>query len=72
MKEIIIRTQKQLDELPDAFEEFTVIKIDTKPSDIIVVSRSWGSSSVEARGSSSVVARGSAPVEDRGSASVEQ
>jgi hypothetical protein len=47
MKEIIIKTQKEFDNLPDKFSEYTIIKIqDTK--ELIIVNVARGNSSVVA------------------------
>jgi hypothetical protein len=68
MKELIIKTQKELDILPVKFDEFTVIKIISTETIIVRVARgnssveAWGNSSVEARENSSVVAWGNSSV----------
>jgi len=74
---ITIRTQREWDELPELFDEFTVIEIRSEewvkirktPENSRV--EAWGSSRVEARGSSRVEARGSSRVEAWGSSHVE-
>ena len=71
MKTIIVRTQAELDALPDRFDEYTVIEIRSKPEDrYIQVTKARESSRVEARGSSSVVAWESSRVEAWGSVGV--
>ena len=55
MKTIVIKTQKEIDELPDSFSEHTVIEI--RATERIYVKKAWENSSVEAWGNSSVVAR---------------
>ena len=57
MKTVIVKTQKELDALPDSFGEITVIEIRSNPEITIIVKKHRGSSSVEAWGSSRVVAR---------------
>jgi len=54
MKTIIIESQKELDALPDSFDEYTYIEI--KSADVIHVNKAWGNSSVVAWENSSVVA----------------
>ncbi len=49
MKTIIVKTQAELDALPDSFSEFTVIEIRSAPTDWITVRNARGSSRVEAR-----------------------
>ena len=72
MKTIIVRTQAELDALPDRFDEYTVIEIRSKPEDrYIQVTKAWESSRVVARDSSRVVARDSSSVEAWDSSSVE-
>ena len=63
VKTIVIKTQAELDALPDSFEEFTVIEIRSSPDILISVKKAWESSRVVAWGSSSVVARESSRVE---------
>jgi hypothetical protein len=79
MKEIIISTQAELDNLPNNFSEFTLILIKggTFGNKIIIrVARenssvvARGNSSVEARENSSVVASGNSSVEASGNSSV--
>jgi hypothetical protein len=86
MKTIVIKTQAELDALPEKFDEYTIIEIRSAPETWIQVRKAWGSSSVVARDSSSVeawdssrveawdsssvVARGSSRVVARGSSSV--
>ena len=77
MKVIIIKTQAEIDALPDKFSEFTRIYI--QGTERICVKKAWGNSSVvawgnssvEAWGNSSVVARGNSNVEARGNSNVE-
>jgi hypothetical protein len=73
-KEIIIKTQKGWDALPESFDEFTIVKIESRndfrlviiktPEHSVVTARghsvveAWGHSVVEARGHSVVAARG--------------
>lgn len=47
MKEIIIRNQEKIDGLPNKFDEYTIIRIESEK--VIVVKKSWGNSSVVAR-----------------------
>jgi hypothetical protein len=54
MNKIKIYTQKDLDNLPDSFEEYTRILLINFNG---AIKKAWGNSSVEARGNSSVVAR---------------
>ena len=62
MKTIVIKTQKELDDLPEKFDEFTYIEI--MPSDTwIQVGLARGNSRVEARGNSRVIARGNSRVD---------
>ena len=77
MKEIIVRSQSELDELPIDFDGRIIIKFGT-PFNRAVVNRkfrysveAWENSSVVARGNSSVVARGNSSVEAWGNSSVE-
>ena len=84
MKEIIVRSQSELDELPIDFDGRIIIKFGT-PFNRAVVNRefpysvearenssveAWGNSSVVARENSSVVARGNSYVEARENSSV--
>jgi len=71
MKTIIIKTQAELDALPDSFSEFTVIEIRSDPATIISINKARDSSSVEAYGSSRVVAYGSSRVVAYGSSRVD-
>ena len=71
MKTILVKTQKELDALPDKFDELTIIEIRSNPDNLIHVTKAWESSRVEAWGSSRVEARGSSRVEARGSSRVE-
>src|ERR1019366_9300050 len=73
MREIIIKTQQELDALPaGGFTEYTRIYIQNDRSiGRIVVRQSWGNSSVVAREHSSVVAREHSSVEAWGNSSVE-
>ena len=57
MKEIIIKTQKDLDNLPEKFEEYTRIIINEDSDKWIIVRLAREHSSVVACGNSSVVAR---------------
>ena len=79
MKEIFINTQKELDSLPQIFDDYTriIIKGGTPYNRIFInVARenssvvAWGNSSVEARGNSSVVARENSSVVAWGNSSV--
>ena len=56
MKEIVVKSQSELDALPDTFKEYTVIKIESPSSLWVAVRKARGNSSVVARGNSSVVA----------------
>ncbi len=61
MKQVFVSTQKELDSLPNVFNEFTQIIIkDTKET--VYVKEAWENSSVEARENSSVVAWGNVGV----------
>jgi hypothetical protein len=71
MKTIIVKTQSELDALPKAFDEWTVIEIRSEASSRIYVNGARGNSSVVAWGNSSVVAWGNSSVEARGNSSVE-
>ena len=86
MKCIEINNQKQLDSLPDKFDEYTIIQIKNTIERVSITKKwgnssvvawenssveAWGNSSVEARGNSSVVAWGNSSVEARGNSSVE-
>ena len=62
MKEIIIRSQKEWDALPEKFDEFTVIKI-VDSIEIIHIRKNPESSSAELWGSSSAVLWGSSRAE---------
>ena len=66
MKEIIITSQAELDELPDRFDDYTVIKINSPDRLLLSVRKARENSSVEAWGNSSVVARGNSSVVARG------
>jgi hypothetical protein len=68
MKTIIIKTQAELDALPDRFDEWTVIEIRAETR--ICVTKAWGNSSVEAWGNSSVEARENSSVVAWGNSSV--
>ena len=78
MKTIIVKTQAELDALPDKFDEYTVIEIRSATDTWIKVTtaressqvEAWESSRVEAWGSSQVVARESSRVEAWGSSQV--
>ena len=71
MKEIIIKTQKELDALPLNFNEYTQIYIEGGTrSDRIVVRVAWGNSNVVARGNANVEAWGNANVEARENSNV--
>src|SRR3990167_2255941 len=63
MKTIIVKTQVEIDDLPEKFNEFTFIEI--RASQRITVYKARENSSVEAWGNSSVVARGNSSVEAR-------
>ena len=76
MKEIIVRSQSELDELPIDFDGRIIIKFGT-PFNRAVVNRkfrysveAWGNSSVVAWGNSSVVARENSSVEAWGNVQV--
>ncbi len=69
MARIIVKTQAEIDALPDRFEEYTVIEIHSAGTRIYV-NKARGNSSVEARGNSSVVARENSSVEAWGNSSV--
>jgi hypothetical protein len=56
MKTIIVKTQSDLDSLPQKFDEYTVIEIRSDPGTWLKVTKARGSSRVVARGSSRVVA----------------
>jgi hypothetical protein len=63
MKIIEINTQEELDNLPDAFDEFTIIRLVPKKRTKFVLRVARGNSSVEAWENSSVEARGNSSVE---------
>ena len=69
MNILTIKTQAELNSLPDRFDEYTRIIIDAKS--VINVTRSWGNSSVVAWGNSSVEAWGNSSVEARSRVSVQ-
>jgi len=69
MKRIDIKTQAELDALPDKFSEYTFI--DIKATERIVVVKARENSSVVARENSSVEARDNSSVEAWGNSSVE-
>ncbi len=79
MKEIIVKTQAEIDALPKSFKEFTRVLIRSSADIWVSVNfkiencniEARGSSHVEARGSSHVVAWGSSHVEAWGSSHVE-
>ena len=56
MKTIIIKTQRELDALPERFEEYTRIEI--RAAIRIIINKAWGNSNVEARENSNVEAWG--------------
>lgn len=62
MKTIVIKTQAELDALPDSFNEYTVIEIRSDPNTFIKVTKACESSRVEALDSSRVEAWGSSSV----------
>src|SRR3990167_7989713 len=68
MKTIIVKTQVEIDDLPEKFNEFTFIEI--RASQRITVYKARENSSVVARGNSSVVARENSSVEAWGNSSV--
>ena len=78
-KEIIIKTQKEWDALPEAFEGFTVVKVDTKPEVLLTITSVpknghvvlWGSSHAVLWGSSHAELWGSSHAELRGSSHAE-
>ena len=61
MKTIVVRTQKELDALPDSFTEYTVIEI-RSTTERVYINKAWENSRVVARGNSSVVARGNSRI----------
>ena len=69
MKTIIIKTQLEIDSLPDSFSEYTQIRIEA--TERIHVKMARGNSRVEARGNSRVEAWGNSRVEARENSSVE-
>src|SRR3990167_3636935 len=69
MKTIVVKTQKELDELPKGFSDFTVIEIYGTEKILIKLAR--GNSSVVARENSSVEAWGNSSVEAWENSSVE-
>ena len=72
MKTIIVKTQAELDALPEKFEEYTQIQIHGGTRcDRIIVRQAYGNSSVKAYGNSSVAAWGNSSVEARDNSSVE-
>lgn len=71
MKTIVVKTQAELDALPDSFTEYTVIEIRSEANTCIKVTKAYGSSRVEAYGSSRVAAYGSSRVEAHDSSRVE-
>ena len=77
MKEIIVKSQKELDLIPVDYEGKIIIDFGTRFNPAIVNKRylyyveARGNSSVEARENSSVVARGNSSVVARGNSSVE-
>jgi len=68
---IIIKTQKEWDTLPKSFDDFTLIRIETKTNIWLAINNIPGNSHVEAWGNSHVVARGNSHVEARGNSHVE-
>jgi hypothetical protein len=70
MATIIVKTQKELDALPDSFKEFTYIEIRSDSKSKIFVTENRGSSQVRAYGSSQVRAYGSSQVTAYGSSQV--
>ena len=72
MKEIIIKTQQELDALTaGGFVEYTKVYIQNdKAKDKIIVRQSWGNASVVARGNSFVEARENSSVEAKENSSV--
>ena len=62
MKTIVIKTQAELDALPESFSEYTVIEIRSSPDVRLQVTKARGSSHVVARESSHVEARESSHV----------
>ena len=70
MKEIIVTSQEELDALPDEFDEYTVIKINSPAGLWLTVRRARDNSSVEAWGNSYVVACDNSSVEAWGNSSV--
>ena len=69
MNEIIIKSQKALDNLPSEFKEFTYIKI--KSDGLIVVRKKYDNATVRALDNATVKAFGNATVEAWGNATVE-
>ena len=68
LREIIIKTQDDLDALPNAFEEYTTIKICA--TEIITIRETRDNSHVEALGNSRVEALGNSRVEASGNSRV--
>src|SRR3990167_8502802 len=77
MKTIIVKTQVEIDDLPEKFNEFTFIEIRASQRITVYKARenssveAWGNSSVEARENSRVVAWGNSRVVARENSSVE-
>ena len=70
MNTIIVKTQKELDKLPDSFKEFTYIEIRSDKNTEIIVNKTYGSSQVTAYDSSQVTACDSSQVTAYGSSQV--
>jgi len=62
MNTIIIKTQDELDQLPEKFNQYTIIEIRLEKNIVISVNKAWGNSSVVARENSSVEAWGNSRV----------
>jgi hypothetical protein len=70
MKTITVKTQEEFDELPNNFEEYTTIYIDSTASIWITVNRRWENAHVVSRENAHVVALENAHVVARGNAHV--
>lgn len=63
MDRVIVRSQSDLDTLPERFEQYTVIEIRVPERTRISITKAWDNSSVVAWDNSSVVARSNSRVE---------
>ena len=70
MSTIVVKTQQELDRLPDSFKEYTYIEIRSDRDVLIQITKNRGSSQVTAYGSSQVTAYGSSQVTAHGSSQV--